>query len=304
MLKNLKLKFPRAIDSDRSCSQPANYVWFQDENGNKLGIPKSDISTEETGLLQLLFPLSQDDAFNRNTTIQKKQWHDFLYKNTDVIPLTSWNRVTYTHFTISVHDFSHADFEEALLAFMTDGALIIWQSDLTGILIEGERNPNEDGSDFSAALNMLESDFYVKIRAYVGALHPVDKELPSHLRMEHKLFMTAKQYLPDMKATNLPAVFPYAVLAGIKENETDWFIRQLLQDTKQDEELITSVKMYIECNSNASLAAKQLYIHRNSLQYRIDKFIEKTGLDIRTFNHALTAYLIILLNKDNSLGRD
>lgn len=298
MLKKLKSQFPQAIDSDRSCSQPDNYVWLQDESGNKLGIPKSDISAEETRLLQLLFPLHNDDTFNRNTTIPKKQWHDFLYKNSDIIPLTSWNSVTYTHFTISNHDFSHEDFEEAFLAFMTDGALIIWQNHLAGILIEGERDPSANRNDFSAALNMLESDFYVKIKAYVGTLHPVDRELPSHLRMEQKLFMIANQYLPNVKAASLPAVFPYAVIAGITENETDWFTRQLLQDTKQDEELITSVKMYIECNSNASLAAKQLYIHRNSLQYRIDKFIEKTGLDIRTFNHALTAYLVILLSKD------
>jgi DNA-binding PucR family transcriptional regulator len=32
---------------------------------------------------------------------------------------------------------------------------------------------------------------------------------------------------------------------------------------------------------NASLTAKRLFIHRNSLQYRIDKFIERTGIDIR-----------------------
>nr|MDH3110555.1 helix-turn-helix domain-containing protein [Bacillus altitudinis] len=42
-------------------------------------------------------------------------------------------------------------------------------------------------------------------------------------------------------------------------------------------------------------AAKALYVHRNSLQYRIDKFIERTGLDIRHFQEASAAYFMMNL---------
>ncbi|MCY8607352.1 helix-turn-helix domain-containing protein, partial [Bacillus sonorensis] len=50
---------------------------------------------------------------------------------------------------------------------------------------------------------------------------------------------------------------------------------------------------YMQCNLNASLTAKRLFIHRNSLQYRIDRFIEKTGIDIRQFEEAAAVYFII-----------
>jgi DNA-binding PucR family transcriptional regulator len=38
-------------------------------------------------------------------------------------------------------------------------------------------------------------------------------------------------------------------------------------------------------------------MHRNSLQYRIDKFIEKTGIDIKHFKGAVAVYLAILLQQ-------
>ena len=49
----------------------------------------------------------------------------------------------------------------------------------------------------------------------------------------------------------------------------------LLENISNDKELIESIKVFFQCNLNVSLAAKQLYLHRNTLQYRIDKFIEK-----------------------------
>jgi DNA-binding PucR family transcriptional regulator len=47
-------------------------------------------------------------------------------------------------------------------------------------------------------------------------------------------------------------------------------------------------------NLNVSEAAKKLYIHRNSMQYRLEKFSERTGLDIRKFDDAVNIHLAIL----------
>jgi DNA-binding PucR family transcriptional regulator len=47
---------------------------------------------------------------------------------------------------------------------------------------------------------------------------------------------------------------------------------------------------------NVSLAAKKLYLHRNTLQYRVDKFIEKTGIDIKHFGNAVSIYLALMID--------
>ncbi|WP_235425173.1 helix-turn-helix domain-containing protein [Heyndrickxia ginsengihumi] len=53
-------------------------------------------------------------------------------------------------------------------------------------------------------------------------------------------------------------------------------------------------KKYLENYTNTSLTSKQLFIHRNSLQYRIEKFEEKTNLNLKMFTDAMFAYYACL----------
>ncbi|MCK4551507.1 MAG: helix-turn-helix domain-containing protein [Tenericutes bacterium] len=43
---------------------------------------------------------------------------------------------------------------------------------------------------------------------------------------------------------------------------------------------------------NASKTAKTLYMHRNTLNYRLDNFINKTEIDVRKFKGAIAIYLL------------
>ena len=54
-----------------------------------------------------------------------------------------------------------------------------------------------------------------------------------------------------------------------------------------DEETLTLVEKFFENNLNTSEAARKLYIHRNTLIYRLDKIQKETGLDLRVFDDAL-----------------
>jgi hypothetical protein len=51
-------------------------------------------------------------------------------------------------------------------------------------------------------------------------------------------------------------------------------------------ELMLTAKAFIDAGLNATRAAVKLYVHRNTFNYRLDKFIEQTGLDIRDYHHA------------------
>jgi hypothetical protein len=52
-------------------------------------------------------------------------------------------------------------------------------------------------------------------------------------------------------------------------------------------ELLLTAGTFLRCGLNASLAAENLIIHRNTFNYRLARFIEKTGLDIRDYHNAL-----------------
>ncbi len=49
---------------------------------------------------------------------------------------------------------------------------------------------------------------------------------------------------------------------------------------------------FIENNFNASSTSKQLYLHRNTLNYRLDNFHQKTEIDIKNFKMAMALYLL------------
>ncbi|MBQ7995781.1 MAG: helix-turn-helix domain-containing protein [Bacilli bacterium] len=51
-------------------------------------------------------------------------------------------------------------------------------------------------------------------------------------------------------------------------------------------ELLQTAFVFLRCGLNATLASEKLIIHRNTFNYRLAKFIDKTGLDIRDYHNA------------------
>jgi hypothetical protein len=56
--------------------------------------------------------------------------------------------------------------------------------------------------------------------------------------------------------------------------------------------LMQTASTLISCDMKATRASKKLYIHRNTFAYRLNQFIELTGLDIRLHDHALFFILV------------
>lgn len=65
-----------------------------------------------------------------------------------------------------------------------------------------------------------------------------------------------------------------------------------------NEEMIQTIKKFFENSLNLSETARQLYIHRNTLVYRLDKVQRNIGLDLRDFDDAVTFKLMMLLGRN------
>ena len=59
---------------------------------------------------------------------------------------------------------------------------------------------------------------------------------------------------------------------------------------------MTTINTFFENNLNVSETARQLFVHRNTLVYRIEKLQKSTGLDIRTFEDAMTLKIALMVN--------
>lgn len=64
-----------------------------------------------------------------------------------------------------------------------------------------------------------------------------------------------------------------------------------------DEETLGTVDKFFENNLNVSKTSRELYIHRNTLVYRLDRLVERTGLDIQTFDGAITFQIALMVMK-------
>ncbi len=64
-----------------------------------------------------------------------------------------------------------------------------------------------------------------------------------------------------------------------------------------DEEMFKTIEGLLECNFNISKTAEVLFVHRNSVIYRIQKIHKLTGLDVKNFNDAVVFKLAILVSK-------
>ncbi|PKM95109.1 MAG: CdaR family transcriptional regulator [Firmicutes bacterium HGW-Firmicutes-1] len=64
-----------------------------------------------------------------------------------------------------------------------------------------------------------------------------------------------------------------------------------------DEETLTTINKFFENSLNVSETSRQLYIHRNTLVYRLDKLQKNTGLDLRVFDDAITFKIALMVVK-------
>lgn len=78
------------------------------------------------------------------------------------------------------------------------------------------------------------------------------------------------------------------------------FIREVFEGKSPDdldEETLTTINKFFENNLNVSETSRQLYIHRNTLVYRLDKLQKSTGLDLRVFEDAITFKIALMVVK-------
>ncbi|AEE90776.1 putative transcriptional regulator, PucR family [Tepidanaerobacter acetatoxydans Re1] len=96
-------------------------------------------------------------------------------------------------------------------------------------------------------------------------------------------------HYPEMALELLISLLPSEIRHNYK-NEMEMNFKDLDSDT------INTIRVFLDCNLHIAQAARHLYIHRNTLIYRLDKIYTITGLDLRNFNDAIKMKIHLILN--------
>ena len=76
------------------------------------------------------------------------------------------------------------------------------------------------------------------------------------------------------------------------------FIKEIFEGRSPeefDEETLATIRQFFENNLNVSETSRKLFIHRNTLVYRLDKLQKMTGLDLRVFDDAITFKIALMV---------
>ena len=138
--------------------------------------------------------------------------------------------------------------------------------------------------EFEEIIQTLNEDFYMNATLFEsGRLYSgIDKEEYSKFICENrsKLLEINKLYLSESD------LIKHKVISNI-------VVKNILKEYYDDYQMKNVIKTYLDCNMNISQAANKLFMHRNTVMNKIDKFILNTGYDIKKFQNAFVIYHII-----------
>lgn len=281
------------------------YIFFDKSQTEWVGIPKSVVSEREFKLLKTLYEIVEYQSSTISSV--SKIWYEFLFLNG---PPPLYNTDAYyriIQFYINGDGLDHSEIEAALKGFFTDDVIIIWENGNRGIVIEESKQISLSDKELISMAQTVESDFFIKISFYIGKVYPLSNQLPNNFQQEKEYFIFGKTNLLNTNIFAFERIFPAYLAYHLPKGLAHKVYQALSEVFMEDPEIFSTIKVFLENNLNASMTAKKLYIHRNTLQYRIDKFVERTGIQLKDFYGAFTVFLACLLfeqeKKNNNMPK-
>ena len=164
--------------------------------------------------------------------------------------------------------------------------------------VEKDESPEALEQTANMIVDMMNSEAMMKVRVSYGT---VVRELRE----------VSKSYKEAMMAMDVGRIFyaeknviAYSTLGigrlnyQLPVNLCRIFIEEIFGGNQVydiDDETLTTINKFFENNLNVSETSRQLFIHRNTLVYRIEKLQKATGLDIRTFEDAMTFKIAMMV---------
>ncbi|MBQ6806199.1 MAG: helix-turn-helix domain-containing protein [Lachnospiraceae bacterium] len=169
------------------------------------------------------------------------------------------------------------------------------------ILIKAlESDDNYEGLNQIAEtiVDMMSMEAMMNVRVSYGTIVGELKEVSKSYKEAKMALDVGKIFYAEKKVTAYNTLGIGRLIYQLPINLCRIFIDEIFGSNvpdEFDEETLTTVNKFFENNLNVSETSRQLFVHRNTLVYRIEKLEKSTGLDIRTFDDALTFKIALMV---------
>lgn len=270
----------------------SDYYLFT-QNDDVLYIPFKEL---DEGQQQLLDVFSQSnkkaDPMPQRASLETT-WYEYLFQKSSVLPTDS-ERVRFLHldFYSQSESFDYALWQDTLKQAMEAFVVAVALNERRVIIVlDEERLTNESTSQLSGLLTTLDDDFEVMTRGLLGQIQTVNTLLPTLFDYEQTLFSHSIQ---SDSVTNLQSLSNVILNdIGRQAIEQQPLLANLRQVIVANGDYMNTIKALFERQGNLTQAAEQLFVHRNTLTYRMTKFTKETGFNLQYLPDLILCYLVI-----------
>ena len=176
--------------------------------------------------------------------------------------------------------------------------------DEKNIIVVKELADNETYDDLSKTaeviLNLFRSDANNNIHISHGTIVTELKEVSRSYKEARMALDVGKIFFEEQDVIAYSQLGIGRLIYQLPIPLCKMFIKEIFDGKSPDEfdeELLTTINEFFENSLNVSETSRQLYIHRNTLVYRLDKLQKSTGLDLRVFEDAITFKIALMVVK-------
>ena len=172
------------------------------------------------------------------------------------------------------------------------------------IIVVKELEPEEDYADMDKVaktmLDMLNAEAMSSVNISYGTIVPEIKDVSRSYKEAKIALDVGKIFYADLNIVGYNTLGIGRLIYQLPMPLCKMFIREIFEGKSPDEfddETLSTINKFFENSLNVSETSRQLYIHRNTLVYRLDKLQKMTNLDIRVFDDAITFKIALMVVK-------
>lgn len=251
-------------------------------------IPTDSLSDKEWQLLTLLKQESEPATF----PVSHSKWAAYMEGKREAPPKTTGN-IRMVQLILEKIDtqFDYSIWTDSIAHLFEPVLDIFFVTTDTCLIIQDTSAPEFTDEEITGILQTLEDDFSVRTHAYVGHFWTPDKQLRRVLKEEQTIFQQEVSHLTHQVCSLPDVALRYFTKEATGKSAIMKELKSLIDKSSDWRELIHALW---NSQGNVSVAAKNLFIHRNTLQYRMDRFHDTTGLSLKNNHELLLCYLLIL----------
>ena len=195
--------------------------------------------------------------------------------------------------------------QEALKScFSSEPKDFVTAVDEKNIIVVKELSPEDDYKQVQkvaeSMMDMLGSELMLSTKISYGTIVNEIKEVSRSYKEAKMALEVGKIFFVDKQIIAYNALGIGRLIYQLPIPLCKMFIKEIFADVSPDdfdEETLSTINKFFENNLNVSETSRQLYIHRNTLVYRLDKLDRSTGLDLRVFDDAITFKIALMVVK-------